>query len=133
MKLLLDTQCWLWWFANPERLNQEAIELIGDSKNVLFLSVASIWEIAIKVSLGKLNLPEPPSEYVPSRMMMLGTSSVELKGIHALLAASLPYHHRDPFDRMLIAQSQIEQIPIITADSLFNQYDVKIIWCRAGH
>ena len=131
MKLLLDTQCWLWWFANPERLNTEAIELIGEEKNQLYLSVASIWEIAIKVSLGKLNLPEPPSEYVPSRMMMLGTTSVDIKGIHAIGAASLPYHHRDPFDRMLIAQSQIEQMQILTADSVFNQYDVNLIWCKS--
>ncbi len=131
MRLLLDTQCWLWWFGNPERLNQKAIELIGEEKNVLFLSVASIWEIAIKVSLGKLNLPEPPSEYIPSRMMMLGTTSVDIKGIHAIQAASLPYHHRDPFDRMLIAQSQIEQMQILTADSVFNQYDVNLIWCRS--
>ncbi len=131
MKLLLDTQCWLWWFANPERLNTEAIELIGEEKNQLYLSVASIWEIAIKVSLGKLNLPEPPSEYVPSRMMMLGVTSVDIKGIHAIGAASLPYHHRDPFDRMLIAQSQIEQMQILTADSVFNQYDVNLIWCKS--
>ena len=131
MKLLLDTQCWLWWFANPERLNTEAIESLGEEKNQLYLSVASIWEIAIKVSLGKLNLPEPPSEYIPSRMMMLGVTSVDIKGIHAILAASLPYHHRDPFDRMIIAQSQIEQMQIVTADSVFNQYDVNLIWCKS--
>jgi PIN domain nuclease of toxin-antitoxin system len=110
VKLLLDTQCWLWWFAQPERLNEEAIAYIIDETNELWLSVASIWEMSIKVALGKLPLPEPIDSYISSRMMQLGARSLEIKASHALQAAALPLHHRDPFDRMLIAQTQIEDM-----------------------
>jgi PIN domain nuclease of toxin-antitoxin system len=137
VKLLLDTQCWLWWFAQPERLSEEAITHIADETNELWFSVASIWEISIKVAISyagrnaiaKLPLPEPPDSYISSRMRQLGMRSLEITATHALRAASLPLHHRDPFDRMLIAQAQLEDITLVSADAIFRQYnDVAIVW-----
>jgi PIN domain nuclease of toxin-antitoxin system len=130
MKLLLDTQCWLWWFAQPERLNETAITQILDETNELWLSVASIWEIGIKVAIGKLPLPEPLDLYVESRMTQLGMRSLEITVPHAIQASSLPLHHRDPFDRMLIAQAQTEEMTLISADSIFGQYDVSLLWAE---
>lgn len=129
MKLLLDTQCFLWWFAQPERLNQEAIAQISDQSNELWFSVASVWEIGIKVALGKLPLPEPTNTYISSRMVQLDMQYLEITAPHALRAAALPLHHRDPFDRMLIAQAQLEAITLVTADAMFKQYsDILILW-----
>ncbi|NJK75856.1 MAG: type II toxin-antitoxin system VapC family toxin [Richelia sp. CSU_2_1] len=128
MKLLLDTQCWLWWFAEPERLNEEAIEYIADERNELWFSVASIWEIGIKVAIGKLPLPEPVDSYISSHMVQLGVQYLEITAPHALRAAALPLHHRDPFDRMLIAQAQIEGMTLVSADSMFDRYsDISIL------
>lgn len=132
MKFLLDTQCWLWWFAQPERLNEEAIAQIANENNELWLSVASVWEMGIKVAIGKLPLPEPLDGYISSRMVRLGAKYLEITASHALRTAILPLHHRDPFDRMLIAQAQMEDTIIITADPMFKEYqDTAILW--AGH
>lgn len=128
MKLLIDTQCWLWWFAEPDRLKQGTIDQIVDEKNELWFSVASVWEMGIKVGLGKLPLPEPIDRYLASRMKELGTRSLEIRADHALQAARLPLHHRDPFDRMLIAQAQVEGMVIVSADRMFALYDVEILW-----
>lgn len=129
MKLLLDTQCWLWWFAQPERLNEEAIEHIGDESNEVWFSVASIWKIGIKVAIGKLPLPEPIETYITTRMIQLDAQYLEIKARHALQAAALPLHHRDPFDRMLIAQAQIEGMMLVSADSMFQQYEnISLLW-----
>jgi PIN domain nuclease of toxin-antitoxin system len=132
VKLLLDTQCWLWWFAQPERLNEEAIAQIADKNNEVWFSVASIWEIGIKVAIGKLALPEPIETYIASRMIQLDAQYLEIQARHALQASALPLHHRDPFDRMLIAQAQIEDMMLVSADSMFKQYrDISLLW--AGH
>jgi len=129
VKLLLDTQCWLWWFAQPERLSEEAIAHIADETNELWFSVASIWEIGIKVANGKLPLPEPIDSYISSRMVLLDVQYLEITAPHALRAAALPLHHRDPFDRMLIAQAQIEEMTLVSADSMFKQYsDISLLW-----
>jgi PIN domain nuclease of toxin-antitoxin system len=133
VKLLLDTQCWLWWFAQPERLSEEAIAHIVDESNDLWFSVASIWEIGIKVAIGKLPLPEPIDSYISSRMVQLGAQSLEITATHALRAAALPLHHRDPFDRMLIAQAQSGDMTLVSADAMFRQYsDVSILWAASS-
>jgi len=132
MKLLLDTQCWLWWFSQPERLSKEAIKQIADETNQIWFSVASVWEIGIKVSIGKLPLPEKIDDYIPTRMIQLGTQSLEITASHALRAAALPLLHRYPFDRMLIAQSQIEGMTLVSADSMFAHYDVSVIWAASS-
>jgi PIN domain nuclease of toxin-antitoxin system len=126
VRLLLDTQCFLWWFAQPERLSERGIAHITDDANELWFSVASIWEVGIKVALGKLPLSEPVERYIPSRMTLLGTKSLEIQAAHAIRAAALPLHHRDPFDRMLVAQAQVEGMTIVSADAILSQYDVSI-------
>lgn len=132
MKLLLDTQCWLWWFAQPERLNEEAIAQIDDETNELWLSVASVWEMGIKVAIGKLPLSEPLDSYIASRMVQLGVQSLSITASHAILASALPLHHRDPFDRMLIAQAIAEDMMLVSADPMFRQYDVSMLWAASS-
>ena len=127
MRILIDTHCWLWMVSEPERLSKQARRKITDINNERVLSAASAWEIAIKHSIGKLDLPEPPVEFVPSRMALTLTTPLAVQLSHALQAARLPFHHRDPFDRLLIAQAQIEKTPILTADAEFSAYDVEII------
>jgi PIN domain nuclease of toxin-antitoxin system len=128
MKLLIDTQCWLWWFAEPDRLQEATIARISDENNEIWFSVASVWELGIKVGLGKLPLPEPLDRYLASRMQQLGARSLEIRADHALQAGGLPLHHRDPFDRMLIAQAQVEGMTIVTSDRMFELYKVEVIW-----
>lgn len=127
MKILLDTQCWLWMTLTPERFSASARAQVEAGDNELYLSAASAWEIAIKYSLGKLRLPEPPTRYVPSRLDATQTLPLPIEHNHTLHVATLPPHHRDPFDRLLIAQAQLEDLPIITADPLFARYDVTTI------
>lgn len=128
MKLLLDTQCWLWWFAQPEKLNERIIDQITDNTNEVWLSVASVWEMGIKVLIGKLKLSEKIDDYIPTRMTRLGAKSLEITTAHALRVAALPLHHRDPFDRMLIAQAQTEKMILVSADSVFHRYEVALLW-----
>jgi PIN domain nuclease of toxin-antitoxin system len=128
MKILVDTSCWLWSLTEPERLNKKARNLLLDPTQALFLSAASSWEIAIKTALGKLQLPESPEQYIPSRIALYNIQGLPIEHIHALKVFSLPKIHRDPFDRILIAQAQIERLTILTADRVFADYDVEIIW-----
>lgn len=127
MKVLVDTHCWLWSLAEPDRLSAEAKRLLGSRRNVLFLSAASAWEMAIKVAIGKLDLPEPVETYVPTRMAQQGVMPLPISHAHALRVSTLPNHHRDPFDRLLVAQSQTEKLPILTADPVFERYGVEVI------
>jgi PIN domain nuclease of toxin-antitoxin system len=113
--------------ARSARLSSQTRALLQDSENQLFLSAASSWEIAIKYALGKLPLPLPPVEYVLSRMETSGTSPLPVQHSHALYAGSLPLHHADPFDRLLIAQAQLENLKILTADGQFEAYEVDLL------
>lgn len=108
-------------------MNDVAIEQIIDEANEVWLSAASVWEIGIKVAIAKLSLPEPLESYFSSRMLQLDARSLEITAAHALQAAILPLHHKDPFDRMIIAQAQVEDMVIVTADSIFKQYDVSTL------
>lgn len=130
--MLLDTHAWLWWITRPERVTAHARAVLEDGGNELMLSVASSWEIAIKYAVGKLALPEPPADFVPPRLRRDRISTLHIEHRHALHIASLPMHHRDPFDRILIAQAQLENLPIITADDRFEQYDVQVLWTSGG-
>ncbi|HEX6547505.1 MAG TPA: type II toxin-antitoxin system VapC family toxin [Candidatus Dormibacteraeota bacterium] len=127
MTYLLDTHVWLWMQAAPERLSDRVRKLIADAGVDLLFSAASSWEIAIKHSQGRLELPEPPVTYVPSRMRASGVQGLPIKHIHALQMAGLEPHHRDPFDRMLVAQAQVEGLTIITADPVFSRYAVPVL------
>jgi PIN domain nuclease of toxin-antitoxin system len=130
LRLLLDTQCFLWWFASPELLNQIAIDHILDQDNELFLSMASSWEIAIKVSIGKLPLPEPVDTYIASRLRLLGAKHFDILFTHVCQVSLLPQIHRDPFDRLLVVQAQLESLTIVTADETVTQYDAPILWAK---
>jgi PIN domain nuclease of toxin-antitoxin system len=127
MRILLDTQCWLWMAAAPERLSRKGRRMLEDTDNELLLSAASAWEIAIKHALGKLHLPAPPEHYVPSRTIALGTTPLAIEHAHALRVATLPAHHRDPFDRLLVAQALVDRLPVMTADAVFRRYGVDVI------
>jgi len=128
MKILLDTHVWLWMQASPRRLGEQATELVTDTSNALLLSAASSWEIAIKYALGRLDLPEPPATYVPDRMRRSGVDGLVVHHAHALAVASLPPHHRDPFDRLLVAQAVIEDLVVLTSDPIFDRYGVERRW-----
>lgn len=128
MKVLLDTQTWLWMQVSPERMNSSALTLVSQPEQELLLSAASSWEIAIKYALGKLPLPMPPLEYVPDRMRSSGVGGLTVSHTHVLAAGALPPYHRDPFDRLLVAQAQIESLTILTADRVLGSYDVPVQW-----
>jgi PIN domain nuclease of toxin-antitoxin system len=127
LKVLIDTGCFLWCLTSPERLNDEARAILSRRDHQLYLSAASSWEIAIKVALGKLHLPEPPPKYIPSRMEALDILGLPVEHAHALRVFDLPPHHRDPFDRILVAQAQCESLIILTADRSFVPYNVRIL------
>ncbi len=128
MRLLLDTQCWLWMQVSPSKLNEQARALLVDPANDLLLSAASSWEIAIKYGLGKLPLPMPPGMYVVDRLRGGGVTPLAISHSHALAVAELPAHHHDPFDRLLVAQARLDGLTLLTADRVLGRYDVRIIW-----
>lgn len=128
MRYLLDTHCFLWHFSAPERISKDAAGVLVDARNELHLSVASTWELIIKTSIGKLTLPEPAHEFVESRVVLLSCSVLDITREHLRNLATLPLHHRDPFDRMLIAQAQAEGLILVTSDRAFDSYDVAKIW-----
>ena len=126
--MLLDTQCWLWLQVAPERLSSATLDLLNDPDSEFYLSAASAWEVAIKHSLGKLPLPLPPDEYVRTRMEVSGTLPLAIEHRHALRVACLPLHHRDPFDRLLVAQAQEEELRLVTSDRQLAAYEVELLW-----
>ncbi len=111
----------------PERFSEDTRSLVKASENDLHLSAASAWEIAIKYELGKLTLPGCPAEVIPELMSKTAVSPLPVLHSHALRVADLPMHHRDPFDRLLVAQAQLEDLPILTADPQFEPYEVEIL------
>jgi PIN domain nuclease of toxin-antitoxin system len=126
MRLLLDTHVFLWLLAEPERLGRH-LRTIEDPRNDLLLSAASSWEIAIKVGLGRLALPDDPKRYVPDRMRAIGAQPLAVEHAHALAVAALPPLHRDPFDRILVAQARHLRLRIVTADAEIARYEVRTI------
>lgn len=128
MRLLLDTRCWLWMRGDPARLSGRSLELLRDPDSELTLSAVSAWEIAIKYAAGKLRLPEPPAVFVDRRIKEDRLLALAISHLHALRAGELPPHHRDPFDRLLIAQAQLERLTLLTADRDLARYDVPIHW-----
>lgn len=127
MKALLDTHAFLWSISDDDRLSRKAQQIFTGS-NDLWLSVASIWEILIKVKSGKLPLPEPSGPYLVRELSENGIEVLPIKLDHVLRIENLTAHHRDPFDRILIAQSIEEKLPLVTADPVFERYPVKLIW-----
>ena len=130
MRILLDTHVFLWMQTAPEQFSDQALEILENAGHELLLSAASSWEIAIKYGLGRLPLPSDPAEYVPNRMIASNVSALDVLHRHALGVARLAAHHRDPFDRLLVAQAEAESVPIMTADPAFAPYDVDVIPAR---
>jgi PIN domain nuclease of toxin-antitoxin system len=126
VRFLLDTHVFLWLLAEPERLGEQ-IQSLEDPANQLLLSAASSWEIAIKSKLGRLKLPDDPQRYVPDSMRAIGVDPLSVDHGHALAVFDLPPHHRDPFDRLLVAQARGLRLPIVTADTQIARYDVETI------
>jgi PIN domain nuclease of toxin-antitoxin system len=123
MKLLLDTHALLWWLADDRRLGPKAREAIGDSDNLVFVSAASAWEIAVKRAAGRLDAPGSISEWIEQNAF--GDLPIEVE--HAVVSAELPPHHTDPFDRLLVAQAMIEDMTLVADDERLERYDVAIL------
>ena len=128
MKYLLDTVTFLWWIMDDPQLSRSAVELIEEGENEILISAASGWEIAIKYQRGRLELPEPPDKFVSDQISINAFQPLPIFMPHVLEASNLPEHHRDPFDRLLIAQSLLEQAPILTSDVIIPLYDVDVVW-----
>ncbi len=128
MRALLDTHTFLWAASDHPHLSPVVKALILDTQNDVFFSSVIAWEIAIKFARGKLDLDEPVAAYVPSRVRAFGYSILPIELHHAIGVASLPPHHNDPFDRLLIAQALVERLPVLTSDPHFARYGVEVIW-----
>lgn len=128
MKALLDTHTFLWWNLDDPQLSDKAREFISDGRNEIYLSAASTWEIAIKAAKGRLELPDTPDQYVADRLRLHRLSALPIEISHTLHVYDLPLIHTDPFDRLLVAQSQMEGLPILTADIEIRRYQIEVIW-----
>lgn len=128
MKLLLDTCTFLWLTIGSPEISKTCTELFQDPANEVFLSAVSSWEISVKHALGKLSLPEPPRAFIPSRRKVYQISALPLREDEVLQTGNLPRLHADPFDRMLICQSIVRGMAILTPDPLISQYPVRVIW-----
>ena len=128
MKLLLDTCCWLWWLSDIDKLSKQQLKAIASRQNKLFLSVATIWELSIKINGQKLTIPQPLKKLVEQECSIDNITILKIEPIHAIQAGDLTLHHKDPFDRMIITQAKIENLTIVTSDSIFQTYDVPILF-----
>jgi PIN domain nuclease of toxin-antitoxin system len=128
MRILLDTHAFLWAGIEPHKLSSSARSLFADTANQLFLSVASLWEIAIKVNLGRLTLTRPFDEFVQDATTAVGISIIPIEVQHVSRLEKLEHHHRDPFDRMLVVQALTEQLTILSADEALDRYGVQRLW-----
>lgn len=125
---MLDTHTFLWWNMDDPQLSAKARVTIADGRNEIFFSAASAWEIAIKAGRGRLHLPEIPEIYVAERLALHGFQALPIQVSHALRVHELPEVHHDPFDRLLVVQSQMEKLPILTADKNISRYHVEVLW-----
>lgn len=128
MNLLLDTHTFLWFIDGSARLSPSARELIEDQGNAKLVSSASLWEMGLKISLGRLELAQPFEELIPAQMRMNGFGLLPLRVPHIAKIISLPFHHRDPFDRLLVGQCLVEGLSLVRADPAFDKYSVHRLW-----
>jgi PIN domain nuclease of toxin-antitoxin system len=128
MKVLLDAHAFLWYFTADPRLSQTAASTMADVRNELLVSIANLWEIGIKSSIGKLTLPGSFATLIPHQLQQANIHVMDIKLEHVAAVCTLPFHHKDPFDRMLAAQCQVEKLPVLSADPLFDQYGIQRIW-----
>lgn len=128
MKLLLDTHTFIWWDSEPAKLSSQALALCQDRQNILLLSVVSVWEMQIKLQLGKLKLNLSLHEIVESQRQTNGIEIMPITLEHVLALENLPDYHRDPFDRLLVAQAIVEEAILISADPNITRYPVQVVW-----
>ena len=128
MRLLLDTHAFLWWVGDSPRLSRRAKNSIANARNQCLVSVASGWEIAIKISLGKLRIDAALDRFLPEQLAANGFQPLSIDLKHTARVARLPFHHHDPFDRLLVAQAIEEELAVVTADPVFTRYGVKRVW-----
>jgi PIN domain nuclease of toxin-antitoxin system len=130
MRLLLDTHTFIWYLTDNSRLSNQVIELINDENNQILLSIASLWEIAIKQSIGKLTLNQPlPFEvFITQQLNLNNFTLLNITVRDIAVISTLPLHHRDPFDRILIAQAIMGNIPVLSADTIFDAYPIQRLW-----
>ena len=128
MRLLLDTHTFLWWINNDALLSDPARVAIASERNECFLSLASCWELSIKTSIGKLRLSKSVERFIPEELAANDFQLLSIDFRHVAKVESLPFHHRDPFDRLLVAQALTERMTIISADAVLSEYGVKRIW-----
>lgn len=128
MDLLLDTHTLLWWVDDAPQLSAIARKAITEADGFVYISLASVWELAIKVSLRKLRLALPVKQYVPYHLAANGFIQLPIDFSHICQVETLPWHHRDPFDRLLIAQAQIQDLPLVSADGRFDRYGIRRTW-----
>ena len=128
MRVLIDTHIFIWYVQNSERLPSSITAIINNGRNDILLSIASVWEMAIKQSTGKLNLGTPYASFIAEQMRLNSMELLPVRLEHLDLITTLPLHHRDPFDRLLIAQAIVEDILLISADSVFSLYPVRVMW-----
>lgn len=128
MRALLDTHVLLWWLTDSDRLSARAREVIVDPDSELYWSAASSWELAIKVGIGRLSLPEPPRIFIPRVLREQAIRPLAISHSHVLAVADLPHHHRDPFDRLLVAQCGLENLAAVSADAIFDRYGTERVW-----
>jgi len=130
MSYLLDTTVFVWSLKEPEKLNKTAFEILEDNGHEVFLSAVSSWEIVIKSAIGKLTLPKEPAQLIAEALTKFSIQPLSITHAHSLAVGELALYHRDPFDRMLIAQARSENMILMIADSLIAKYPVKTLWCR---
>ena len=128
MRLLLDTHAFLWWIADAPELSRKARAAIANPRNACHLSLASCWEMAVKTSLGRMRLEGSLDRFVPAQLAANGFVELGIGFRHVARVAALPFHHRDPFDRMLVAQALEEGLAVVSADAVFADYGVRRIW-----
>jgi len=128
VKALLDTHAFLWWISDDPRLSEKAREIIADGRNELFFSAASGWEISIEAGLGRLEVPEDLQRFISDQLSRNAIQALPIYLSHAVHTGSLPVHHRDPFDRILVSQAILEQIPLLSADPRISHYPVEVVW-----
>ena len=128
MRLLLDTHVLLWWIIDSPKISETAHHLISEGDNTLYWSSVSSWEVSIKYALGRLPLPETPGKILPHELALNRIESLPVIDTHAFLAGQLPLHHRDPFDRMLVAQTQVKSLVLLSNDPFMNLYDIEVQW-----
>jgi len=128
MKLLLDTHTFIWWDSDPLKLTPQVLNMCQDPENSLLLSVASVWEMQIKLQFGRLKLTLPLAELVAGQQQTNKIVILNVKLEHILALEKLPPHHKDPFDRLLIAQANIEEAVLVSKDQIFKEYPVQTVW-----